>query len=76
MELEMRAYTVAAHGASVARKHLHDWLILILLTGIVVLLYFIEPFYRFISKDMMTDLKYPFKPNAIPVWAVPVSFLL
>jgi len=76
MELEMRAYTIKAHGATVAGTHLHDWLILILLAGVVVLLYFIEPFYRYISKDMMTNLKYPLKPNAIPVWSVPVSFLL
>lgn len=38
-------------------------------------MYIIHPFYRFVGKDMMTDLKYPMKENTVPVWAVPVKTL-
>jgi len=69
----MRAYTIKAHGTTVAKKHIRDWLILLVLVGIEVGLNVISPFYRFVGKDMMTDLKYPLKPNTVPVWAVPVS---
>ncbi|KAF3328873.1 lipid phosphate phosphatase 2-like protein [Carex littledalei] len=34
------------------------------------------PFYRFVGKDMMNDLKYPHKPNTIPTWAIPVISVL
>lgn len=53
---------------------MHDWLILVLLGVIVIILSTIHPFYRFVGKDMMTDLKYPLKSNTVPIWAVPVSF--
>lgn len=52
---------------------MHDWLILLLLVIIEVVLYVIGPFYRYVGKDMMTDLKYPMKDNTVPVWSVPVS---
>lgn len=55
---------------------MHDWLILLLLAAIEVILNIIHPFYRFVGKDMMTDLKYPMKDNTVPVWAVPVSIIL
>lgn len=67
------AHTVRSHGITVAREHLHDWLILILLGVILVVLNLIHPFHRFVGKDMMYDLKYPFNSNTIPAWAVPVS---
>lgn len=67
------SYTVRSHGITVARTHLNDWLILILLLAIDVLLNAIHPFYRFVGKDMMEDLKYPLKSNTVPIWAVPVS---
>ncbi|KAH0697347.1 hypothetical protein KY290_015216 [Solanum tuberosum] len=70
------SYTVRSHGITVARTHLNDWLILILLLGIVVLLNAIHPFYRFVGKDMMEDLKYPLKSNTVPIWAVPVYAVL
>lgn len=38
-------------------------------------MYIIHPFYRFVGKDMMTDLKYPMKENTVPFWAVPVKTL-
>ncbi|CAN4121775.1 unnamed protein product [Withania somnifera] len=65
-------HTIKSHGSSVARIHMHDWLILLLLVVIEVVLYVIGPFYRFVGKDMMTDLKYPMKDNTVPVWSVPV----
>ncbi|KAK8994891.1 hypothetical protein V6N11_045959 [Hibiscus sabdariffa] len=37
-----------------------------------VILYIIHPFYRFVGKDMMDDLRYPLKSNTVPVWAVPM----
>lgn len=53
---------------------MHDWLILLLLVFMEVILYVIHPFYRFVGKDMMDDLRYPLKSNTVPVWAVPVGF--
>ena len=53
---------------------MHDWLILMLLLVIEVVLFIIHPFYRFVGKDMMTDLRYPIKDSTVPVWAVPVSY--
>ncbi|GAB4840334.1 hypothetical protein Ancab_021101 [Ancistrocladus abbreviatus] len=71
IENEHTSYTIQGHGASVARIHLHDWLVLLLLVLFEIILNIIHPFYRFVGKDMMTDLKYPLKPNTVPVWAVP-----
>ena len=73
---ELDAHTIRSHGATVARKHMHDWLILLLLVVIEIILNIIHPFYRFVGEHMMTDLKYPMKDNTVPVWAVPVSFSL
>ncbi|KAJ7975773.1 lipid phosphate phosphatase 2-like [Quillaja saponaria] len=67
------SHTVRSHGVTVARTHMHDWLILILLVLIEGILYIIHPFYRFVGEDMMTDLKYPLKSNTVPVWSVPVN---
>ncbi|KAJ4765491.1 hypothetical protein LUZ62_075866 [Rhynchospora pubera] len=61
-----------SRGTALARKHLCDWLTLILLIAILTLLSTGPPFYRFVGKDMMTDLKYPHKPNTVPPWAIPV----
>lgn len=72
----METHTVRSHGATLARTHRHDWLILILLMALVVMLHLIHPFKRFVGKDMMDDLRYPLKDNTIPVWAVPVSFII
>ncbi|GLT43514.1 hypothetical protein SLA2020_174560 [Shorea laevis] len=71
-EVELGAHTIKTHGATVAWNHMYDWLILLLLVVIEVILLIIHPFYRFIGKDMMTDLKYPMKDNTVPVWAVPL----
>ncbi|KAK6119969.1 hypothetical protein DH2020_046296 [Rehmannia glutinosa] len=71
-EIQLGAHTIRSHGAQVARFHMHDWLILMLLVVIEIVLNVIEPFHRFVGEDMMTDLKYPLKDNTIPFWAVPI----
>ncbi|XP_021296375.1 putative lipid phosphate phosphatase 3, chloroplastic isoform X3 [Herrania umbratica] len=75
-EVQLGSHTVRSHGVTVARTHMLDWLILLLLVVIEVLLYIIHPFYRFVGKDMMEGLKYPLKSNTVPVWAVPVYAVL
>ncbi|KAM1011865.1 hypothetical protein FF1_047000 [Malus domestica] len=70
--VQLGSHTVRSHGVTLARTHMHDWAILMLLGLIVVILNVIHPFYRFVGKDMMTDLKYPLKSNTVPVWAVPM----
>ncbi|XP_020536804.1 lipid phosphate phosphatase 2 isoform X2 [Jatropha curcas] len=75
-EVQLGSHTVKSHGVAVARTHMHDWLILVLLVVIEVILYVVHPFYRFIGKDMMTDLRYPLKSNTVPVWAVPMYAIL
>ncbi|KAI6677094.1 hypothetical protein NL676_037890 [Syzygium grande] len=75
-EVELGRHTIKSHGAALAKNHMHDWLILLLLALLEVMLYIIHPFYRFVGKDMMTDLKYPMKRNTVPIWAVPVYAVL
>ena len=72
-EIQLGAHTIRSHGLKVARSHMHDWLILILLVVIEVILNVIEPFHRFVGKEMLTDLSYPLQTNTIPFWSVPVS---
>ncbi|KAJ8770063.1 hypothetical protein K2173_010094 [Erythroxylum novogranatense] len=69
-------HTIRSHGAKVARTHRHDWLILVILAVIEVVLNVINPFHRFVGKDMMDDLKYPMKDNTVPIWAVPLYAIL
>ncbi|KAK9106243.1 hypothetical protein Scep_023087 [Stephania cephalantha] len=71
-EVQLGQHTVKSHGLQLARTHMHDWFILLLLLLIEVILYVIHPFYRFVGKDMMDDLKYPLKTNTVPVWSVPL----
>lgn len=75
MDVQFGSHTLRSHGVVVARKHMHDWLIFLFLVVMDIILNAINPFYRFVGKDMMTDLKYPFKNNTVPVWAVPVGSL-
>jgi hypothetical protein len=63
---------LTSHGARVARLHMYDWIVLVLLVVVDGLLNKIEPFHRFVGSDMMTDLRYPMKENMVPFWAVPV----
>ncbi|XP_008782302.2 lipid phosphate phosphatase 2-like isoform X1 [Phoenix dactylifera] len=71
-DIQLGAHTIKSHGVKVARFHMRDWIILLVLGVIVVILNVIDPFYRFVGRDMMTDLKYPLKSNTVPFWAVPV----
>ncbi|EYU40818.1 hypothetical protein ABFS82_12G072000 [Erythranthe guttata] len=73
--LECR-HTIKSHGGQLMKNHKHDWLILILLVIIEVILNIIHPFYRFVGKDMMIDLKYPMKENTVPIWSVPLYAVL
>nr|XP_043618261.1 lipid phosphate phosphatase 2-like isoform X2 [Erigeron canadensis] len=75
-EGQLVTHTVRSHGMAVARNHIYDWLILMILAVIMIVLNCIPPFYRFVGKDMMTDLKYPFKDNTVPLWTVPVYAVL
>ncbi|XP_065881309.1 lipid phosphate phosphatase 1-like [Euphorbia lathyris] len=76
MEVDLGAHTIRSHGAKVAKNHLHDWLILIVLGVIEIVLFLIHPFRRFVGRDMMHDLKYPFQDNTIPTWSVPLYAVL
>ncbi|XP_073366034.1 lipid phosphate phosphatase 2 isoform X9 [Aegilops tauschii subsp. strangulata] len=71
-DIPLGCYTIKSHGAQIARLHMYDWIILVLLAVIDGLLNIIEPFHRFVGKDMMTDLRYPLQGNTVPFWAVPV----
>ncbi|XP_050228842.1 lipid phosphate phosphatase 2-like isoform X3 [Mercurialis annua] len=71
-EVQLGSHTARSHGIAVARTHMHDWIIFILLIGIVIILNVIHPFYRYVGKDMMTDLRYPLKSNTVPVWSIPL----
>lgn len=62
------------HGITLARKHLRDWLILIILIAMLTSPSNRLTSYRFIRKDMMNDIKYPHKPNTMSSWAIPVCF--
>ncbi|XP_008782309.2 lipid phosphate phosphatase 2-like isoform X2 [Phoenix dactylifera] len=75
-EIQLGSHTVQSHGVKVAKIHKHDWFIVVFLMMLVVALNIIHPFYRFVGKDMMTDLKYPLKSDTVPVWAVPMISVL
>jgi hypothetical protein len=71
-DIQLGCHTIRSHGPKVARLHMYDWIILLCLAVLDGLLNIIEPFHRFVGRDMMTDLRYPLKGNTIPFWAVPV----
>ncbi|CAN6910056.1 unnamed protein product [Brassica oleracea] len=75
-EIDLGIHTIRSHGGGLATKHKHDWIILVILVAIEIGLQLISPFYRYVGKDMMTDLKYPFNDNTIPVWSVPIYAVL
>ncbi|KAM7479672.1 hypothetical protein LguiA_027885 [Lonicera macranthoides] len=75
-EIQLGAHSIQYHGTKLARIHMQDWLILVLLGVIDGLLNYVEPFHRYIGKDMMTDLKFPFKEDTVPMWAVPIFSIL
>uniref|UniRef100_A0A8R7TXR0 Phosphatidic acid phosphatase type 2/haloperoxidase domain-containing protein n=1 Tax=Triticum urartu TaxID=4572 RepID=A0A8R7TXR0_TRIUA len=63
---------VTSHGAKIARLHMYDWIVLVILVVVDVVLNKIEPFHRFVGSDMLTDLRYPMKDNTVPFWTVPI----
>jgi len=67
----MRPY-LRTHGKQVARLHLFDWAVLLLLVAMYAVLGLLQPFHRFVAEDMMASLRYPMKDNTVPSWAVPV----
>ncbi|XP_071933145.1 lipid phosphate phosphatase 2-like [Coffea arabica] len=75
-EIQLGAQTIRTHGAQVARFHMRDWLILLLLVAIEIGSNVTEPSHRFVGADMMTDLKYPLKDNTIPLWAAPIIAII
>lgn len=75
-DIQLGGQSLRTHGAKIARIHVHDWVVLILLAIVDGCLNLIEPFHRFVGRDMMTDLKYPLKKNTVPFWAVPVGMRL
>jgi diacylglycerol diphosphate phosphatase/phosphatidate phosphatase len=74
--IQLGVHTIRSHGSKVARFHMYDWIILVLLAVTDGLLNIIEPFHRFVGKDMMTDLRYPLNGNTVPFWAVPIIAIL
>ncbi|XP_062192599.1 putative lipid phosphate phosphatase 3, chloroplastic isoform X2 [Phragmites australis] len=75
-EVQLGPHTIQTHGASLARKHTHDWVVLIFLAAVVIALHYAPPFSRFIGKDMMTDIRYPVKQSTVPAWGVPIISIL
>lgn len=73
-EIHLGSHTLKSHGIKVAKIHKFDWLALIGLLILVLTIRTVHPFYRFVGKEMMTDLRYPFKTNTVPAWAVPVGY--
>ncbi|KAJ1284898.1 hypothetical protein BS78_03G240400 [Paspalum vaginatum] len=63
---------ITSHGSKVARIHMYDWIVLVLLAVLDGILNIIEPFHRFVGSQMMADLSYPMKDNTVPFWAVPI----
>ena len=70
----MRPY-LTTHGKQVARLHLFDWIVLLLLIAMYAVLGRLQPFHRFVAEDMMASLRYPMKGNTVPSWAVPVRYI-
>ncbi|CAN0871429.1 Putative lipid phosphate phosphatase 3, chloroplastic [Linum grandiflorum] len=75
-EVDLGAHTIKTHGARVARSHLFDWLILVLLGVVEIVLLTIHPFSRFVGKDMMVDIRYPMKDNTVPTWSIALYAVL
>ncbi|KAL8105898.1 hypothetical protein AgCh_029632 [Apium graveolens] len=75
-EVDLRLLTIRSHGTAVAGRHKYDWFILLFLVFTEIILNIIHPFYRFVGKDMMSDLKYPMKDNTVPLWTVPMYAVL
>uniref|UniRef100_A0A0E0BWV7 Phosphatidic acid phosphatase type 2/haloperoxidase domain-containing protein n=1 Tax=Oryza meridionalis TaxID=40149 RepID=A0A0E0BWV7_9ORYZ len=75
-EVQLGPHTIQTHGVRLARNHLHDWVVLILLAAVVIALHFAPPFSRFVGKGMMTYVSYPVKQSTVPAWGVLYSVLI
>ncbi|KAL0707382.1 hypothetical protein Bca4012_073808 [Brassica carinata] len=75
-KITLGSHTVKSHGWKVAREHLIDWIILVLLGIVIIVLNIMEPFHRYIGPDMLTDLTFPLYQDTIPIWAVPIICIL
>ncbi|WZY73349.1 hypothetical protein YC2023_012206 [Brassica napus] len=51
-KITLGSHTVKSYGWKMAREHLRDWFILVLLCLIDIVLNSIEPFHRYIGPDM------------------------
>ncbi|MCL7044349.1 hypothetical protein MKW94_004373 [Papaver nudicaule] len=76
MDAHSNMHTVKSHGGRLARRHLYDWIILFLLIVLYVIIYLIHPFRRYVSRDMMTDLRFPLKGVTVRFWVVPLYAVL
>ncbi|KAI3954946.1 hypothetical protein MKW92_045032 [Papaver armeniacum] len=72
MDTRQNVHTVKSHGARVARKHMYDWIMLVLLMVMYLIIYLIHPFRRYITRDMMDDLRFPLKDVTVKFWVVPL----
>ncbi|KAL5227529.1 hypothetical protein ABZP36_015794 [Zizania latifolia] len=75
-EVQLGSHTIQTHGVRLARKHMHDWIVLVLLAAVVIALHFVAPFSRFVGKDMMADISYPVERSTVPAWGVPIISIL
>ncbi|KAG6536816.1 hypothetical protein ZIOFF_001885 [Zingiber officinale] len=75
-DIQLGGQSLRSLGAKLARFHMHDWAILILLAIVDGCLNLIEPFHRFVAQDMVTDFMYPLKKNTVLFWAVPILAVL
>lgn len=74
----------SAHGASenlswreILKKHMYDWLALILLAvGLVFLDTLGRPFHRYVLPEELRQLRYPLLANSVPALAIPAYTLL
>ena len=58
------------------KYHLNDWLLIVIVMLLWGLTFLIHPFRRYVGEAnfVTAQLRYPYKPNTIPVQAVPVIF--
>lgn len=75
MQPEQGYRGIRSSGLKVARTHMYDWFMLMVLIGMWAIIHILHPFYRFVGKDMIGDFKYPLKGDTVPFWSVPVSII-
>ncbi|EFJ15968.1 hypothetical protein SELMODRAFT_117725 [Selaginella moellendorffii] len=58
-----------------ARRHILDWIVVVLLGGAFYGLHVLHPFQRFVGRYMLDDLRYPMKSSTVSFVYVPVISL-